>query len=205
MSPISVKMVQPECGSNSVCHNCIFFSQLWKSKKVLRARQNAPVELHQTTSIPNPCQFLPSVAQQQTTRKTVSVPKFTLKQQNCNINFGIQLIRTQLSKLFEKIENNATWILKTWLTQGAIQNICNSIYLRADQFPDKAHHPISFFYWVIVHNIIASTRKELFHCFLLSQLSSLVSQRSKCDYQAGLLTKVRRHCFNVTDSRFLVV
>ena len=134
------------------------------------------------------------------------MPKFTLKQQNCNINFGIQLTRTQLSKLFEKIENNATWILTDMAhTRSNLEYFAIQIYLRADQFPDKAQHPISFFYWVIVHNIIASTRKELFHSFLLSQLNSLVSQRSGCDFQAGLLTKVRRHCFNVTDSTFVVV
>ena len=112
MSPVSVSSQNAEvtpCAIN-------VYSSL---REVLRARQNAPVELHQTTSIPNPRQFLPSLATDDI-RKNSIVPKCTLKQQNCNINFGIQLIRTQVSKLFEKIENSATWFLNTWLTQGAI-------------------------------------------------------------------------------------
>ena len=72
---------------------------------------------------------------------------------------NVHLIRRQLSKLFEKTENSATWLHGSHKEQFRIvlqfKFTCVQINFRI-KLDTQSHHPISFFYWVIVHNVIAS-------------------------------------------------
>ena len=88
---------------------------------------------------------------------------------------NVHLIRRQLSKLFEKTENSATWLHGSHKEQFRIvlqfKFTCVQINFRI-KLDTQAHHPMSFFYWVIVHNVIAS--KHVKNYFIVPSFSSSI-------------------------------